>query len=829
MYWTNCYCCSAPCRDWNMDDISSTLQYLNLCKECADRIYPNNDLEGNGFISGGHSDKSIEEIRQEKKEDKKLSTATCCVCGIPCNNWGGDSVLHYYACPHCAAEIHKNNVNGHSSYVNDYLYINGDGFPDSWKNIIDYTIKEYNKNKTAWKATSQNVARKVLAQKVISLLKDHMYPYGGYVRDHIAEEPFKDLDLFMPRHSEEYSNEDWSLSHSKIVLDNAELQLTLLPSSKQAYSSASGTKLTKLKYLVYDKKNGSSIEIDLVKSDATCEEQDHPYPSLDADINSLGLDRSGKPWAITDLNLEEVIKHIKNKEFEIPGASTLKGERVNKLLRKGYRVVNSEKINRATLKPGDRVTVAMDRYGSRLTGTILFSSKEKTVLAMDAPFISNSNSTQDLLEEEKMVADLYGLSKNQYNRWEIKDNITYTSIVEVSPSPYYADEKRLDRKLSWNDLYPGKHVECVYSSYSEYIGKTGHIKDITGIIKIVWDDGSIGNETFYNSNSFKSFYPEREKKKEEAEMNKIPISDLQEGDRVKLNIKDPSYDEDGENEIGDQIVEATFLYEDEDGNAVFYLDCEYSTDEFTSIYSDDLSQPEMARYIASKLKKDESVNHFWTAENSSYSETSVIEKLKNNNKDNKGKTMPNDQYGDPASFTQIVMQDAGKAAIRSGATLGINGLKAGIEKILAHEGVDSPGAQAVMKFFNGPVGEAMLRASLGYGLLYLPIPLIQENDYAQKLSEELRVSGMSKGMDKGAELLQEFIVPSLMMAFKDTPLLAGIMGDEKKEETANKPRVADVPQARVAEQLPPKRVATDEEHEMAIEPDPFKEPAKARA
>ena len=31
-------------------------------------------------------------------------------------------------------------------------------------------------------------------------------------------------------------------------------------------------------------------------------------------------------------------------------------------------------------------------------------------------------------------------------------------------------------------------------------------------------------------------------------------------------------------------------------------------------------------------------------------------------------------------FTQILAQDASKAAVRSGATLGINGLKAGLKK-----------------------------------------------------------------------------------------------------------------------------------------------------
>ncbi len=167
---------------------------------------------------------------------------------------------------------------------------------------------------------------------------------------------------------------------------------------------------------------------------------------------------------------------------------------------------------------------------------------------------------------------------------------------------------------------------------------------------------------------------------------------------------------------------------------------------------------------------------------------------------------------DGRSYSDIFVEDAGKAAIRSGATLGINGLKAGIAKALSHQGVTGPGAEAVMKFFEGKLGEALLRGGLGYGLLALPIPLIQENEYAQKLSEELRVSGLSAGMDEGMEMINRFIVPSLLESFRDTPLLESIMGEK--------------PKPRVAESVTPKRVSTVSGEEIPVDMDEEVEPAK---
>jgi hypothetical protein len=149
-------------------------------------------------------------------------------------------------------------------------------------------------------------------------------------------------------------------------------------------------------------------------------------------------------------------------------------------------------------------------------------------------------------------------------------------------------------------------------------------------------------------------------------------------------------------------------------------------------------------------------------------------KPKQQSNSKKEKKMSNDM-----SFTEIFAQDAAQAAVRSGTTLGINAIKSGIEKALTHEGMKNEGVKAVMEFLSSDIGEALIRFSLGHGLMHIPIPQIKENEYAQQVSEELRVSGLSKGMDKGAEVLQKFIVPQLMEAYKDTPLLEKVMSGKK--------------------------------------------------
>ena len=331
------------------------------------------------------------------------------------------------------------------------------------------------------------------------------------------------------------------------------------------------------------------------------------------------------------------------------------------------------------------------------------------------------------------------------------------------------------------DIVPGKKVKCVHSVEKNYIGKLAEIVSyINGDIKVRWLDGSKYNTIFNLPNSFELV------KDNSAPTNQVNPRTLKEGDYVELLI--PCFYKEG---TEDAIVKATLLNNPRPGHQVAFLLDEYIYDGDTTpgnIFDQcDEIQRNYNRICLTPTSKH---NNIWDIayEDINVSGNSEIDlshlyitKVLNKNEKKKeiaGKIMSNDKL----DFTQILAQDASKAAVRSGATLGINGL----------------GAEAIMNFFEGPIGEAMLRASLGYGLMYLPIPMIQENEYAQKLSEELRVSGMAKGMDKGADIVQQFILPSLLESFQGTPLLESFL---PAKETKH----------RVSEHVAaPKRVASEE-------------------
>lgn len=302
----------------------------------------------------------------------------------------------------------------------------------------------------------------------------------------------------------------------------------------------------------------------------------------------------------------------------------------------------------------------------------------------------------------------------------------------------------------------------------------------------------------------------------EPKTDKIDPITLAEGDRVQLRIIDPS----ALNGTGQAIVEATYLARDSHNTAMFALDQPYITSEHESWdwdWNTDFKKIKL-KEIAEKYGIKSDRQTLWSIENNPQCETSIVKILKHQTP-KRNVTKMKDANGSEMSIGQIFMQDSGKAAIRSGATLGIDGLKAGISKMLESQGVDGPGVKAAMKFFDTKLGDSMLRGGLGYMLLGLPIPYIQENEYAQQLSEELRISGLSGGMDQAAAMVKMFILPALLEAFKETPIMKGIEAADKK--------------ARVSEAVAPQRIAAaptaveQEVEELEMVADPFKAPKQA--
>lgn len=371
------------------------------------------------------------------------------------------------------------------------------------------------------------------------------------------------------------------------------------------------------------------------------------------------------------------------------------------------------------------------------------------------------------------------------------------------------------------DIVPGKKVKCVHSVDSNFIGKLAEIVSYSsnGTITVRWLDGSKNNTIFNFPSSFELVSEEKIPSKQ------VNPSNLKEGDRVELLI--PCFYKEG---TEDALVKATLLNVPKPKNEVVFILDEYIYDGDTcpgNIYDQyDSIQDSYKKHC---LLPGNKCNNVWTvlyedinvSGNSEYDVSHLyITKLLNNEKkkENTGKIMSNDKL----DFTEILAQDASKAAVRSGATLGINGLKAGLKKLLVHEGIDGLGNEAIMNFFEGPIGEAMLRASLGYGLMYLPIPMIQENEYAQKLSEELRVSGMAKGMDKGAEIVQQFILPSLLESFQGTPLLENFLPAKETKHRVSE-HVA-IPKRVASEEIDQSKIDSEKDQELDEDLDDVKAP-----
>lgn len=404
------------------------------------------------------------------------------------------------------------------------------------------------------------------------------------------------------------------------------------------------------------------------------------------------------------------------------------------------------------MKPGDRVEVSLD------PGT-----KSETIV----------NAT--------IVDDLSG-----DNRWMLALDRPHKGIVNGLSA----------NSSSWNN-------SAIYASKAEKFGI--NTKEDTLLIVDPRVPSSKIVKVITNQN------PIKEKSKMHA------VSDLVQGDRVTLEIEDPSV------VGGITYKQATYLLKGPNGDALLALDEEYHSNNYDSFsWGEDFTDlgvyDNILKQIAKQYLINTNIDNLWTIENSPDCETtikSIDGHQVPNNQSGAGKTKMKDEKK-AINYGEIFKSDMGKAVIRSGTTAGIDGLKAGIRKMLANEGVNNEGVAAVLKFLEGDLGEALLRAGLGNTLTFMPIPFIQENKYAQDISEELRVSGLEKGLTKGRKVLQEFIVPALMEAFANTPLMEQIMGSESKP--------------RVAENVAPKRIAESRElaEELEVVEDPFKS-AQARA
>lgn len=191
-----------------------------------------------------------------------------------------------------------------------------------------------------------NTARREMAQKIISAFKNNGYPFGGYVRDLIAQKDFNDLDIFFPVTGDYEYVSDFSAIRKLKALGF----LVIDKPGKKIYNDDLGCKLLKRTIDVIDDISGEIIKVDMVRTDHTYHTvADHPFSAIDADVNSLWFNKkTGKvdiaPTMVKYCTIDDVIKNIMNSTFSIPPGSSVRSDRLEKLFLNGYRHVSQSKM-----------------------------------------------------------------------------------------------------------------------------------------------------------------------------------------------------------------------------------------------------------------------------------------------------------------------------------------------------------------------------------------------------------------------------------------------------------------------------------------------------
>lgn len=209
----------------------------------------------------------------------------------------------------------------------------------------EYTSKMFSKVLKEKDSYTMSNTRQELAHKVIEIFENNAYPFGGYLRDKIAGVEFTDLDLYFPQRSGSdtapvFNSFEYMPTTLRAIKDKCRahgLEITK-KESKKIYNRSTGIRVNKTAYTIKDPKSGAEIQVDMVRSESyAC---DHPFTALDADVNCLWYShKTKKIEAAPGYDMELVKQHIKNRQFEIPNGVEISSNRLNKLLRKGFRPI----------------------------------------------------------------------------------------------------------------------------------------------------------------------------------------------------------------------------------------------------------------------------------------------------------------------------------------------------------------------------------------------------------------------------------------------------------------------------------------------------------
>lgn len=259
--------------------------------------------------------------------------------------------------------------------------------------------------------------REDLAEKVIALFKDNAYPFGGYLRDKIAGVPFNDLDMYFPKHNINYRH--IGVYSFRKLLNEAGLVVNRVGRAKSIYNHTTGLRLMKDTFNIVDPDSGAEISVDMVESiSASTMYDDHPFTTLDADVNSLWFNkRSGKievsPTSTYDF--DRVVEHIARRVFELPHNMEINTERLTKLFANGYLPLDAEKqkiikTQPATQRKENKMSTGsfasqfksdMEKAAYRSCGTQMTSAvKQGLLLAM-----KNGGAEEGFLDQASKMLD----------------------------------------------------------------------------------------------------------------------------------------------------------------------------------------------------------------------------------------------------------------------------------------------------------------------------------------------------------------------------------------------------------------------------------------
>jgi hypothetical protein len=264
----------------------------------------------------------------------------------------------------------------------------------------------------------------------------------------------------------------------------------------------------------------------------------------------------------------------------------------------------------------------------------------------------------------------------------------------------------------------------------------------------------------------------------------IELESISPGDVLSLEITNYEADE-------PDLVSATYIGVDADGNHIVYLDQAYSGSEGSTCHPSNLESPELIERIE-QLGLDRFQSRIWCLSDPLYNMRIIHHAKMNVDLSSKKarKTMPTDHNGEEITAMEMLKSDMADAGFRVASTQLTSAVKAGIMLMLKDKGMDNDKLTAFKSMLDTDVGDAVISVLLGYGLTYAPgVKDITTIDI-DRLAKEFRVNGMATGGNLVVGAAMEYILPAITNTLKNLPALPEKTAAKKRVGTGTGKRVA---------------------------------------